>query len=88
MVYYYFSMRRYIPFKQQKSIDDMIKEIITNQSNIDNLNENEEYLGDIENIFNDKNYYLSEEYSKDLKREDKLEANSDIPLLDNDSEKK
>ena len=88
LVYYYFSMRRYIPFKQQKSIDDMIKEIITNQSNIDNLNENEEYLGDIENIFNDKNYYLSEEYSKDLKREDKLEANSDIPLLDNDSEKK
>jgi len=87
LIYYYFGMRRYIPNSEEKLIDDFInKEImfkikdITYNNDINNIDNSIVYLEETEKIFEDNIHFIKEEYNKEMKREEKLEASNDIPF--------
>ena len=85
LVYYYFGMRRYIPIKEMNKIEDVTDYNNTNldiYSNNINLNENDNTEeNDNNDIFNNNNYFKSQYYNDALKNE-KMNADSDIPFLD------
>ena len=90
LIYYYFGMRRYIPITEQKLIDDFINKEIKykkkdNNHKIDtnNIDKCINYLEETEKIFEDSIHFIKEEYNKELKREEKLEASNDIPCYNN-----
>ena len=92
LVYYYFGMRRFIPIKEMNKIEDIItfnktdKDI--NSNNIINLDENDNNIEKIDedDIFNNNDYFKSQNYNKDLINK-KMNADDDIPYLDENIQK-